>query len=71
MERTVAALTRHVRGLQRPLEAEHTDALLLQYPHRDQASAQALAVLAGYPGLLNPEQSDFSASSRSSRANGG
>ncbi|BGP22669.1 ESCRT-I complex subunit TSG101 [Rhodotorula toruloides] len=34
-------------------------ALTRHYPHRDQAFAQALAVLAAYPGLLNPEQSDF------------
>ncbi|BGP29914.1 Suppressor protein stp22 of temperature-sensitive alpha-factor receptor and arginine permease [Rhodotorula toruloides] len=34
-------------------------ALTRHYPHRDQASAQALAVLAAYAGLLNPEQSDF------------
>lgn len=38
-----------------------TLAMLSQYPRRDEASQQALAVLNQFPSLVNPEQSDFSA----------
>ncbi|GAA5822730.1 hypothetical protein JCM11251_004358 [Rhodosporidiobolus azoricus] len=34
-------------------------ALTRHYPHRDQVVTQALPVLEQYPGLLNPEQADF------------
>jgi len=66
MDRTLAALTRHVRRLvvHRPGDADPRSPRP-QYPRRDETVTQSLALLDAYRGLLNPEQDDYSASTRS------
>lgn len=61
MDRTLRSLSRHVPSVpfrSRP-SLHDSPSLRAQYPSRDDVARQTLPVLEHYPGLLNPEQTDF------------